>query len=207
MDITFIFFVSLIISFLGVIPPGMLNMSAAKISLKEGHNRSFMFSIGVCIIVALQTYVATLFAKYLNQNTDVTDILKRVALVIFILISIYFFVTAKTKSKAIDVDYEIKSKKSRFFQGIFLSSLNIFPIPYQAYVLTSLLSVQWIDMQRTSIGSYVAGASMGTFIALYIYILFFDNLKNNKLVSSKNINYTISLVTLIVAMITFFNLL
>ena len=207
MDITFIFFVSLIISFLGVIPPGMLNMSAAKISLKEGHNRSFMFSIGVCIIVALQTYVATLFAKYLNQNTDVTDILKRVALVIFILISIYFFVTAKTKSKAIDVDYEIKSRKSRFFQGIFLSSLNIFPIPYQAYVLTSLLSVQWIDMQRTSIGSYVAGASMGTFIALYIYILFFDNLKNNKLVSSKNINYIISLVTLIVAMITFFNLL
>jgi len=207
LDITFIFFVSLIISFLGVIPPGMLNMSAAKISLKEGHNRSFMFSIGVCIIVALQTYVATLFAKYLNQNTDVTDILKRVALVIFILISIYFFVTAKTKSKAIDVDYEIKSRKSRFFQGIFLSSLNIFPIPYQAYVLTSLLSVQWIDMQRTSIGSYVAGASMGTFIALYIYILFFDNLKNNKLVSSKNINYIISLVTLIVAMITFFNLL
>ena len=207
MDITFIFFVSLIISFLGVMPPGMLNMSAAKISLKEGHIRSFMFSVGVCIIVALQTYVATLFAKYLNQNTDVTDILKRVALVIFILISIYFFVTAKTKSKAIDVDYEIKSKKSRFFQGIFLSSLNIFPIPYQAYVLTSLLSVQWIDMQRTSIGSYVAGASMGTFIALYIYILFFDNLKNNKLVSSKNINYIISLVTLIVAMITFFNLL
>ena len=188
-------------------PPGMLNMSAAKISLKEGHNRSFMFSIGVCIIVALQTYVATLFAKYLNQNTDVTDILKRVALVIFILISIYFFVTAKTKSKAIDVDYEIKSKKSRFFQGIFLSSLNIFPIPYQAYVLTSLLSVQWIDMQRTSIGSYVAGASMGTFIALYIYILFFDNLKNNILVSPKNINYLISLVTLIVAIITFFNLL
>jgi len=207
LDITFIFFVSLIISFLGVMPPGMLNMSAAKISLKEGHNRSFMFSIGVCIIVALQTYVATLFAKYLNQNTDVTDILKRVAMVIFILISIYFFVTAKTKSKAIDVDYEIKSRQSRFFQGIFLSSLNIFPIPYQAYVLTSLFSVQWIDMQGTSIGSYVAGASMGTFIALYIYILFFDNLKNNKLVSPKNINYIISLVTLIVAIITFFNLL
>ena len=62
-------------------------------------------------------------------------------------------------------------------------------------------------MQGTSIGSYVAGASMGTFIALYIYILFFDNLKNNRLVSSKNINYIISLVTLIVAMITFFNLL
>ena len=76
MDITFIFFVGLVISFFGVIPPGMLNMSAAKISLKEGYNRSFMFSIGVCIIVALQTYIAATFAKYLSENTDVTKILK-----------------------------------------------------------------------------------------------------------------------------------
>ena len=95
MGITIIFFLGLLISFIGVMPPGMLNISAAKISLKEGHNRSFMFSTGVCIVVGFQTYIATSFAKYLNQHTEVTDILKRVALVIFVLISIYFFMTAK----------------------------------------------------------------------------------------------------------------
>ena len=207
MDITLIFFVGLVISFFGVIPPGMLNMSAAKISLKEGHNRSFMFSIGVCIIVALQTYIAATFAKYLSENTDVTNILKRVALVIFILISIYFFVTAKSNPNPIDFNSDTRSKQSRFFQGLFLSLLNIFPIPFQVYVLTTLLSIGWIVMDGVIIGAYVAGTSMGTFIALYVYILFFDSLKNNKFMSTKNINYSISIITMIVAISTLINLL
>ena len=197
----------LVISFFGVIPPGMLNMSAAKISLKEGHNRSFMFSIGVCIIVALQTYIAATFAKYLSENTDVTNILKRVALVIFILISIYFFITAKSNPNPIDLNSDIRSKQSRFFQGLFLSLLNIFPIPFQVYVLTTLLSIGWIVMDGVIIGAYVAGTSMGTFIALYVYILFFDSLKNNKFISTKNINYSISIITMIVAISTLINLL
>ena len=206
MDITLIFFLSLLISFLGVMHPGMLNMSAARISLKEGHNRSFMFSIGVCIVVGLQTYVATIFAKYLNQHPDITSILKRVAVVIFLLISFYFFMIAKKQASPVSVDARIKSKKSRFFQGVFMSALNIFPIPFQAYVVTSLLSVGWLQLDPSSIGAYIAGAVMGSFIALYIYILFFDSIKNNKITSPKNMNYCISLITLAVATVTFVNL-
>ena len=67
----------------------MLNMTAAKISLKEGHMRGLVFSIGACIVVGFQTSIAAIFAKYLNQHPDVIDVLKRVALVVFILISIY----------------------------------------------------------------------------------------------------------------------
>ena len=65
-----------------MIPPGLLNMTAAKISLKEGYSRGIMFSIGVCIIVVVQTYVAVIFARYLSNHPDVIDILQRVALVI-----------------------------------------------------------------------------------------------------------------------------
>lgn len=206
MSITIIFFLGLLISFIGVIPPGMLNISAAKISLKEGHNRSFMFSVGVCIVVGLQTYIATIFAKYLNQNPELTDILKRVALVIFMLISFYFFIKAKKKSSLIDLNNASKSRQSRFFQGVFLSSLNIFPIPFQAYVVTSLLSVGWLEIESNSIGAYIAGAAMGSFIGLYIYILFFDIIKNNSLTSSKNMNYCIAFITMAVALITLVNL-
>ena len=88
MNITFIFFLGLIIALIGVIPPGLLNMTAAKISLKEGYTRGIMFSVGVCLIVIVQTYVATIFARYLSNHLDVIDILQRVALVIFVLIPI-----------------------------------------------------------------------------------------------------------------------
>ena len=206
MNNTYIFFISLFIAFIGVLPPGLLNVTAAKISLKEGHNRGFMFSIGVCIIVALQVYIATVFAKYLNQHPEVTIILKRVAFVIFLLVSIYFFFTAKSKPKSLEVEPSIKSKQSRIFQGVFLSSLNIFPIPFQAYMVTTLVSFEWLSLEPTTIGTYVSGAVMGTFMALYVYILFFDNLKNTKFVTPKNMNYSIAIITLAVAIVTLINL-
>ena len=83
---------------LGVIPPGLLNMTAAKISLKEGHVRGLMFSLGVCTIVGVQTYIAVLFARYLVKHPEIVNILERVAFVIFVLITIYFLVLAKKTS-------------------------------------------------------------------------------------------------------------
>ena len=206
MDISIVFLLGLSFAFVGLIPPGMLNMSAAKISLKEGHVRGFVFSIGVCVIVGVQTYLALIFAKYLNQHPDVIDVLKRVALVLFILVSIYFFLLAKSNATPQEVD-TFKSKKSRFFQGLLMSALNVFPIPYQAYIVTTLLSYQLLSLDNLSIGSYIAGATSGTFIALYIYILFFDKIKNSKITSPKRMNYSIGIITAIVSVSTLISIL
>ncbi|MGB1394285.1 MAG: LysE family translocator [Flavobacteriaceae bacterium] len=206
MEISIVFLLGLLFAFIGVIPPGMLNMSAAKISLKEGHVRGFVFSIGVCVTVGVQTYLALIFAKYLNQHPDVVDVLKRVALVLFVLISIYFFLLAKRQISPQKVDAS-KSKKSRFFQGILMSALNVFPIPYQAYIVTTLLSYQLLSLDNLSMGSYIAGATSGSFVALYIYILFFDKIKNSKITSPKWMNYSIGIITAIVSITTLLNIL
>ena len=95
MNISYLFLLGLLVAFVGVIPPGLLNMTAAKISLKQGYTRAFMFSLGACVTVGLQTYLAVVFAKYLSQYLDVIEILKWVALVVFLLISSYFFILAK----------------------------------------------------------------------------------------------------------------
>ena len=206
MEISIVFLLGLLFAFIGVIPPGMLNMSAAKISLKEGHVRGFVFSIGVCVTVGVQTYLALIFAKYLNQHPDVVDVLKRVALVLFVLISIYFFLLAKRQISPQKVDAS-KSKKSRFFQGILMSALNVFPIPYQAYIVTTLLSYQLLSLDNLSMGSYIAGATSGSFVALYIYILFFDKIKNSKITSPNWMNYSIGILTAIVSITTLLNIL
>lgn len=205
MDITVIFFLGLIIAFVGVIPPGLLNMTAAKISLKEGSNRGILFSIGVCVIVCLQTYLAAIFAKYLSNHPEVIDILQRVALVIFVLITIYYLLLARKQPKP-NVEANVRSKHSRFFQGILLSSLNVFPIPYQAYMTLTIASFGWLTFETYSIIAYVAGAATGTFVMLYIYIFFFDKIKNEKLTSQKNMNYIIGSITGIIAIFTLINI-
>lgn len=205
MDITFIFIIGLLIALVGVIPPGLLNMTAAKVSLKEGYNRGVMFSIGVCVIVCVQTCIASIFASYLSNHPDVVDILQRVAFVIFVLITIYYLLIAKKQPKP-QLEQSIKSKRSRFFQGMLLSSLNVFPIPYQAYMTITLASFGWLTFESISIASYVAGAAMGTFIMLYVYIFFFDKIKDKNFTTQKNMNYIIGTITGVIAIITLVNI-
>lgn len=204
MSLTITFFIGLIIALIGVIPPGLLNMTAAKISLKEGHSRGIVFSIGVSLTVIAQTYIAVIFARYLSNHPDIVDVLQRVALVIFILISIYYLFVAKEKTKSSE-DINSRSKRNRFFFGMFLSSLNMFPIPYQAYMSITLASFGLMDFEKTNIISYVAGVAMGTFVMLYIYIFFFDKIKSQKLTSHKNMNLFIGLITAAIALVTLIN--
>ncbi|OBQ57299.1 LysE family transporter [Tamlana sp. s12] len=201
MEVTIVFLLGFIFAFLGVIPPGLLNMTAAKISLKEGHVRGIMFSIGACIVVLGQTYIASIFASYLSTNPEVVDVLRRVAVVIFILITIYFLFIAKSKEPK-EVKLQKRSKHSRFFQGVLMSALNVFPIPYQAYMTISLASLGWITFEKISVISYVAGAVMGSFATLYLYIFFFDKIKSKALTSQKNMNRLIGGITAIMSIVT-----
>jgi len=201
LNITFLFFLGLFFAAIGIIPPGLLNMTAAKISLKEGYVRGMMFSIGACVTVAFQTSIATIFAKYISNHHDVVDVLQRAAFVIFVLMTIYFLILAQKQPKPKEQE-ESRSKKGRFFHGMLLSAINVFPIPYQAYMTLTFASFGWMKFDKTSIISYVTGAVMGTFVMFYVYIFFFDKIKSKKFTTQKNMNYIIGTITGVIAIVT-----
>ena len=180
-------------------------MTAAKISLKEGHVRAIVFSIGACLIIFIQTYIAAIFARYLSNHQEIIDILQRVAFVIFVLITIYFLFSAKHESKK-KSEPKIRSKYSRFFHGLFLSSINIFPIPYQAYLAITFASFKWLNFQHASIIAYVLGVVVGSFLTLYMYIFFFDKIKEKSLTTQKNMNRIIGCITGIISIVTLFSI-
>ncbi len=182
-------------------------MTAAKISLKEGPGRGITFSSGVCLVVFIQTYLAAIFARYLSNRPDIVEILQRVAFVIFVLITIYFLVIARNQKETNVEEADVMSKQSRFFHGMLLSALNVFPIPYQAYMTITLSSFGWMNFEKTSIVTYVTGAAMGTFVMLYFYIFFFDKIKDKKFTSQKSMNYSIGIITGLVALVTLINIL
>lgn len=205
MNLTITFFISLCIALVGVIPPGLLNMTAAKISIKEGYSRGLVFSLGVCVIVIVQTLIAVIFARYLSKHPETVQMLQKVAFVLFVIITVYFFLLAKKEAKPHKED-ERKSKRSQFFYGMFLSALNVFPIPYQAYMSVTLASLGLITLDNYNITSYVAGAAIGTFVMLYCYVFFLKKIKSEKLKSQKNMNYIIGSITGVIAVVTLVNI-
>ena len=58
-------------------------MSAAKISMKSGRKMALLFSVGVCVTVGLQTFIALVFARYLDRHPEVIDVLQKIGVGIF----------------------------------------------------------------------------------------------------------------------------
>ena len=205
MSLVLNFIIGFVASIVGVIPPGFLNLAAAKISMSEGRKKGLLFSLGVSTTVFLQTYVALLFARYLDNHPDIVDMLQKVALGIFLCITIYFFFIAKDIRKE-NPRQANKSKTNRFFSGMFLSVLNLLPLPYWVYISITFSTFGWFEFSQPELLLTVFASAMGTFVVLAIYVWFFrpkDNPKRLKI----NMNYIIGTITAVISVITFLKIL
>lgn len=196
------FAIGFIAALIGVIPPGLLNMTAAKISMKQGRKAALLFSGGVFFTIAAQTFVALIFARYLDRHPEVVDVLQEVALGIFISLTLYFFFIAKDSRREVPKEMEY-SKTNRFFYGIFLASLNLLPLPYWVYISVTFSSFGWFSFEQFPLWAAVVGSSLGTFVMLYIYAQYFRR-KNGRKLFQLNMNYVIGFITAVISAITAF---
>lgn len=206
MNLALVFIFGFLATFIATLPPGLINITAAKISLKEGHTRGIMFALGACLVIVFQALIATVFARYLSNHPDVIDVLRIVALVIFAILSIYFLFVAKTTEKK-KKEVDQRSKTKRFFHGMFLSAINFFPIPFQAYVAITIASFGVLKFNNLGIAAFVVSSSLGAFGAMYLYMHFFEKIKDRKIASQKSMNYLIGIITGVVAIVTLINIL
>lgn len=191
-------------SCLAIIPPGLLNMTAAKLGLNEGRTRALVFASGATLIVLIQTFIAVLFAKYIEKHSEIVIALRVVGLVLFIALTIFFFVKGQTV-KTDDEEEKLHSKRSRFFMGILLSALNFFPIPFYVFVSITLASYDYFVFEKFFIATFVIGSGIGAFFAFYCYIAFFKKMESRTVFLIKNMNYFIGSVTGIISIVTLVN--
>lgn len=193
------FLLGLLTAIVAISPPGLINMTAAKISVKESKNRAFMFVFGALIVIFFQTLVALIFARYIDEHREIGLLIREIGFVIFSILTIYFLFIAKKSTNNIKSDIKIKSKKSQFFLGLFISAINFFPIPFYVFVSITLASFGYFDFDETSIYSFTSGAVLGSFLVFYAYIMFFKKLEIKTSFISQNINKIIGSITGFVA--------
>lgn len=200
------YFLPLILGFtaasVGVAPPGLLNMTAAKVSAVDGRSRALTFALGASVTVIFQTYIAVLFAKFIDRNPDVVILLQEIGLFIFLGLTVYFFWAGK-KTKKKEQELKMKSKTSRFFLGMLLSLLNLLPIPYYVFLSVWFSRKGWFFFNQSYIWMFVLGTVVGSFLMFYLYILFFKKKESDKpSFLMTNGNYIIGTVTGIISIVT-----
>ena len=200
MSILLNFAIGFLASLVGVVPPGLLNMSAAKISITQGRKIALLFSVGVGVTVCIQTLIALLLARYLDQHDEIVDLLQEVALGIFICITIFFFFIAKDTRREIPKEMN-RSKTNRFFHGMLLAALNLLPIPYWVYLSVTFSAFGWFTFEQPGIWVASIASGFGSFVMLSFYVQFFKK-KHDQIKFKINMNYVIGFISAVISVIT-----
>ncbi len=197
-----LFFVTFSAAFMATVPPGLLNMNAAKTSVEKGKTNGIIYSLGVSATIVLQAYIAVHISKYLLQNPEVIEILLRIALVVFAVLAIFFLIKAiKTKKKKKKKEVKL-SKRNSFFYGVLLASLNLLTIPYYSSLNVMWGTSGWIKFEAQDTLVFILAAGLGSFSVLYLYTIYFYKLENKSKKFSKNSNSILGALMLVLLGIT-----
>ncbi len=193
-------------AFLASLPPGLLNMNAAKTSVEKGKKNGITFALGISATVVLQAFLAVRIAKLLSKSPEIIDILLKVALVIFGSLAVFFLIKGK-KQKEETFELIDEKKRGSFTKGALLAALNLLTIPFYAGLNTFFHSQGFMNYNVLDEIIFIFSAGLGTFLVMYIYVFYFDRMEQNTSRFSKNANYILSGLMVVLFVITLFKIL
>ncbi len=186
------FFIGFIAAFIGLLAPSMLNMTAAKTSLEKGKSNGLKFAAGAASVVIIQAFIAVYFAEKITP--EIISKLQIAAIFVLLALAVFFFTQARKKFKA-----EGKDKKgSSFVIGFGMSSVNMLAVPF--YLVAAKSS--GISLVAPFQYIFVIGAALGAFSIFAIYATFAEVIAKKAQFIAKNINYILSALFIILAIVT-----
>lgn len=193
MTIIFHFLIGFISSFIGSTTPSMLNMMALKVSLTNHKKAGKQFVFGVSFIVFFQAGIAILLFQYFFDNPLILETIEKFGIVIFIGLSFYFFKISKKEPTALQ-QTSIK-KQNAFLNGVVLSVLNMFSIPFYVGIVATLDLFNFFNFEVFTILFFALGSVLGTYYILILYVRYAEIIQKKTVKITKNINLILSILT------------
>ncbi len=202
-----LFIFGFVAAVIGVSLPGLLNMTAVKISKNEDKKSAYSYVLGALTVIFIQTYIAIFCAKLIESNPFISNALQEIGFVIFLGLTIYFLIFAKKREKKKEQSPEKNTKnQNRFFYGAFLAILNVFPVPYYVFLSITIATYQFPVFENPFTSLFCLGVVLGSALMFYLYITFFKKSSEDAFIL-RNINYCIGSITGAIALITLYKLL
>ena len=184
--------VGFLVSFVGSIPLGYLNVIGFEIYSKNNFKDLILYLVGVIIVEGIIIYATLFFAKKLSENKKLLKFIEIFSIVfMFFLASLFFFNHAQpvTGYKKFIFTY------APMLVGLLLSGLNFIQIPFWLGWNLYLINNKYIEIESNIKFLYVFGTLLGTFFGMLCFVLALQLLSApNGLVNSKTINLIIPII-------------
>ncbi len=185
---SYTFFAALV----GVIPPGLVNMTVAKTCLERGKRNGIIVAIGASFTVIFQALIAIILSKRIFKEKWMYEAILNGGFVIFTLLATYFFIKAYKRSSQKKIKLSKHGSTRSFFKGVMISAFNILPIPYFCAIATAINSRGLINFNTQNILYFICAAALGTYATLHFYAYIFLKIEVNEQKFARNSNYLMS---------------
>lgn len=162
-------FTGFLVSFIGSIPLGYLNVVGYDVFKKFGLNETVFYLLGVISIEFFVIYFTLLFANQLIANQKLLKFIEGFSVVFMFVLAFIFYTSASSETTNPSV-LERYVKYSPFVVGLILSSLNFIQVPFWTSWNLYLLNGNYIEISKSRKYFYVFGTVFGTFSGMLVLI-------------------------------------
>ena len=163
-----VFFWGALVSFLGSLPLGTMNITVTQISVQDGATAGFLFSGGSMIVEVIIVRIALMSFKWLARQHKLLRVLEYVTTSLILFLAVASFVAA----------YEMKGFATSFpshavtpfLLGVFLSATNPLHIPFWLGWSTVLINKNVLRPNHVEYNWYVGGIGLGTMMGFALFI-------------------------------------
>ena len=183
--------VGFVVSFIGSLPLGYLNIVGVEILSELGLNQLIFYLFGVISIEAFVIYSTVIFSNKLAESKKLMKFIDFFAVFFLLLIAYLFY--AYSDQAAQNHNYlERYMQYSSFLIGVVLCGLNFLQIPFWLGWNLYLLNANYISLIRKLKFHYIFGTLVGTFFGMLAVIVLLESL------SKKILDYSRVIIPIVI---------
>ncbi len=164
-----IFVWGLVISFLGSLPLGTLNVAAMQIGIQESIKDAIWFSFGSLLVEMVYVRISLVGIDWVRKQGKLMKVMEWVTLAIIVALAVGSFISA-SKSGAPAKNVLLQNNMHRFLLGMFMCAINPVQIPFWFGWSTVLFTKKILEPKHSQYNSYIVGIGMGTLAGNCVFI-------------------------------------
>ena len=118
-----LFFSAMLVSFLGQLPFGNMNLTATQLAVQEGLKNAWKYSIGIVIIEVIYLRLALTAMDWVVEHQLIFTIMSWLTVVVFLGLGILSLIMARRQSKE-KKGLLLNNKMNRFLLGVSVSAIR-----------------------------------------------------------------------------------
>ncbi len=163
-----IFSWGLIISFLGSLPLGTLNVAAMQIGIQESIKDAMYFSIGSLLVEMVYVRISLVGIDWVRKQGKLMKAMEWITFGIVLALAIASFIAASKTGGA--SQSPLPKNINRFLLGMLMCAINPVQIPFWFGWSTVLFTKKILEPKPGQYNTYIVGIGIGTLLGNCVFI-------------------------------------